>query len=147
MELLNNWTACICITLIISVIFSLLAPRGRMAGFYKMIISLFIFISIIYPFKDFNTEFSSFDTSFTEKEIEINKEKPVEVMLNNQIKGVLKNHNVNTASVISNVNIVNDSITVESVSIAVSDEYDLKEVKQIIFDELGINAEVHHIGN
>lgn len=147
MELLKNWTACICITLIISVIFSLLTPRGRMAGFYKMVITLFIFISIVYPLKDFNNDFSKLDTGISNEDFESGREKSIEAMINNQIISVLKNKEIKTISVLSNVIIIDDSISVNSVSIAVSDEYDLDEVKEIVFDELGINAEVHHIGN
>lgn len=118
-----------------------------MAGFYKMVITLFIFISIVYPLKDFNNDFSKLETSISDEDFESGREKSIEAMINNQIISILKNKKIKTISVLSNVIIVDDSISVNSVSIAVSDEYDLDEVKEIVFDELGINAEVHHIGN
>lgn len=50
MNLIKEWTFCICSTVIVSVIFSLLAPKGSSGRFYKSVISLFIFISFLFPF-------------------------------------------------------------------------------------------------
>lgn len=147
MEFLKQWTACICITLVVSVIFSLLTPKGRMQGFYKMVISLFIFMSFLYPFKSFDFKDFKISSSFNIEDVEDNNSKAVENMISTQIKTVLKKHNVNNASINVSVDYNGGEINVKDVTVAISDKYEIENVKTIIFDELGINAEVHYIGN
>lgn len=58
MDFLKEWTYTICITLIISVIFSILTPKGNMGRFFKIILATFIFLSFIYPFKSAQIDFT-----------------------------------------------------------------------------------------
>lgn len=146
MEFLKQWTMCVCITLVISVIFSLFTPRGRMAGFYKIIISLFIFISFLYPLKSFDIDDFKADEIFSEYEYESAQETAYETMINNQVKSVLTENKVIGASVSSRIEIDNDEATVSYVQIAVPDEYEAEKIEEMIFNSLGINAEVIYIG-
>ena len=52
MEFIKQWTFCVCISLITASIFSLLAPRGSMQGFFKLLISVFVFISFLVPLQN-----------------------------------------------------------------------------------------------
>ncbi|MCR5208118.1 MAG: hypothetical protein K6C14_06555 [Eubacterium sp.] len=54
MEFLKQWTQCVCLTLIGAAGLSFLSPHGKMKGFYNTVIALFVFISFLLPFKDFN---------------------------------------------------------------------------------------------
>ena len=65
MDYIKSWTFCICITLIVSVIFSILSPNGTMGKFYKVIISVFIFISFLYPLTDFSFDDFKIDFNFS----------------------------------------------------------------------------------
>ena len=147
MSFVKEWTVCICITLLVSVVFSLLTPKGRMAGFYKMTISVFIFVSFLYPLKNFNIDLSDLKNEFSIQDIETSNEKSVEAMISSQIKSALSSENIENANVSCDVQIRDNLIEVEDVVVSVSDEYDTENVKSIIFDNLGINAEVHRVGD
>ncbi len=93
MDYIKSWTFCICITLIVSVVFSILSPKGTMGKFYKVIISVFIFISFLYPLTDFdfdgfkidfnfNTEYENLVESSAKQEIQYSVEK---VLTDNKI--------------------------------------------------------------
>lgn len=146
MEFLKQWTMCVCITLVISVIFSLFTPKGRMSGFYKIILSLFIFISFLYPLQSFNIIDFKTDEIFSDYEYESAEQTAYEAMINNQIKSVLNENNVIGASVSSEVKIQNDEASVNYVQVAIPDEYDSQEIEDLIFDTIGINAKVIYIG-
>jgi hypothetical protein len=146
MDFLKQWTFSVCITLIISVIFSLIAPKGRLSGFYKIIISLFIFISFLYPFTQFDIKGIDLSEYSFEYEMNNNSNSVYENMINEQVKAVLIENDVNGADVTSEVKIDNDEIMVNSVLVAVSDDYDIAYVEKLLFDNLSINAKVIHIG-
>lgn len=146
MDFLKQWTFCVCLTLIISVIFSLLTPKGKMGNFYKIIISLFIFISFLYPMKDFEFKDISYSQIFSETDLRESSEKSAQIMINNQVKKTLQLNGIEGANVKCSVRIDDNIITVKSVEVAVADEYDLSFVEEIIFDSLSINARVIHIG-
>jgi hypothetical protein len=146
MDFLKQWAYCVCITLVIAVIFSLLAPKGRMSKLYKMLISLFIFISFLYPLKDFDIadiKIDDIDIDYTYSDEYSNS---YEIMINNQVKNFLNDNDIIGCSVSSEVEIKNDEITIQNVQVAVPDEYDITEIKNMIFDSLGINAKVIRIG-
>ncbi|MFR5876480.1 MAG: hypothetical protein ACLUFN_08315 [Eubacterium sp.] len=146
MDFLKQWTLCVCITLVISVIFSLFTPKGRMAGFYKIILSLFIFISFLYPLKSFSIVDFKSDNVFSEFEYENAEETAYETMINNQVKSVLTDKNIIGAVVSSDVKIKNDEAVINSVQVAVPDEYETDTVQKVIFNTLGINAKVIYNG-
>ena len=144
MEFLKQWTFCVCVSLVCASVLSLFAPKGRMNGFYKMLISLFIFISFIYPFKDFK------GVEFSIPEISVQEEtaNPYKKMAENQIKSALEEAGIIGADVACEVNYDYKSgeIELKSAQISVSDEYDKEEVGRIVFEKLGVNARVIYVG-
>lgn len=147
MDFLKQWTFCVCITLIVSVIFLLFTPKGKMSGFYKMVISLFVFLSFLYPLRDFDFKDYDFDYSFSQEEFDTSSEKSYETMLKTQIQSVLEQNKIYHSSIDCCVKIHDGEAAVKKVVIAVGDEYEPVSVQAVVLDNLGINAQVIHIGD
>ena len=149
MEFIKEWSFCICISLIISVIFSLLAPKGTLNRFYKILLSVFILISFIYPLKDFK----GFDFDFSKigitSELQTTQNDTVETMLNNRISTLLSDNGIEGYSISSDLNydLNSGEIEIKDIQIAVPSDYDCKTVKQLVFDELGFVTRVINIGD
>ncbi len=142
MDFIKSWTVSVCLTLIISAVFSLVSPRGTMGRFYKVIISVFIFVSLLYPFADFDFNELKADFDF-ESELEDTGSDLAEMQVENIIKGVLFENGINGAQVSCTVIQIADEISVEDVSVIVPADYSASEVEKIIFDETGVAAQVN----
>ncbi len=142
MDFIKSWTVSVCLTLIISAVFSLVSPRGTMGRFYKVIISVFIFVSLLYPFADFDFNELKADFDF-ESELEDTGSDLAEMQVENIIKGVLLENGINGAQVSCTVIQIADEISVEDVSVIVPADYSASEVEKIIFDETGVAAQVN----
>lgn len=141
MDFIKSWTVSVCLTLIISAVFSLVSPKGTMGRFYKVIIFVFIFVSLLYPFVDF--DFNDFKADFDfESEFESTEEDLAEMQVENIIKSVLSENNIEGAEVACDVFQASDEISVENVTVTIPDKYDIDEVKQILLKETGVAAEV-----
>lgn len=141
MDFVKSWTIFVCATVMVSVVLSFMTPKGNLGRFYKTIISLFIFMSFLYPFTQSNIKFD-----IPEMEI-INTNCITNSMVENKINDVLKQNNINDGSVNCNSKITNDNeIYIDNITVAVPDEYDKNVVKNIIYNELSLNVEVVHIG-
>ena len=141
MDFFKQWTIFVCMTVLMWVVFSFLTPKGSMGRFYKMIISLFIFLSFLYPFSQSKINFSIPEIE-TVNTYSINNE-----MIESQIKTCLTENNIIGANVNCRSSINSDNeIVVEKVVVSVSDDYDTATVQKLIYDNLSINAEVVHIG-
>ena len=141
MDFFKQWTIFVCMTVLMCVAFSFLTPKGSMGRFYKMIISLFIFLSFLYPFSQskINFDLPEIETANT---YSIN-----DGMIESQIKTCLTENSIIGANVNCRSRINSDNeIVVEKVVVSVSDDYDTAEVQKLIFENLSINAEVVHIG-
>lgn len=141
MDFVRQWTVFVCITVLICVVLSFLTPNGNMGRFYRMIISVFIFLSFLYPF-------TQADISFKPVQIkEYNTNSIYDDYVESQISELLNSNSVIGADILctSSIN-KNNEIVLEDVVVAVSDEYDVKDVDALIFDNLGIRARVVHIG-
>lgn len=147
MNLIKEWTFCISSTVIVSVIFSLLAPKGSSGRFYKSVISLFIFISFLFPFTQMGDKKLDFNLDNINIEAENNTSSIAEGVVKNEIITLLENNSVYSAGVncSSSVNADNE-IMLNSVTVSVADEYDCDTVRQLIYDELSLNVRVIHIG-
>ncbi len=145
MDYIKSWTFCICITLVLSVIFSVLSPKGSMGRFYKVIISVFIFISFLYPLGDFDASDFRLDFDF-ESEYENVVEKAAETEVENAVLKMLMENGIYNSSVTAKVSQQGEEISVDSVNISVTDDYSPKEVKNTVFEKLGIVADVKNIG-
>lgn len=146
MDFLKQWTICICLTLVVAVILSLLSPSSSMGRFYKMLISIFVFLSFIYPFADFDFSSLDFDLSTSEVEYENSLNDSSQIMIKNSILNILKSNNVIGAAVDIDSSLIDNEIYINQILVTVPDEYDTQIVKNIIFDNLSLNAEVVHIG-
>lgn len=141
MDFFKQWTIFVCMTVLMCVVFSFLTLKGSMGRFYKMIISLFIFLSFLYPF-------SQSKINFDLPEIEtVNTYSINDEMIESQIKTCLTENSIIGANVNCRSRINSDNeIVVEKVVVSVSDDYDMATVQKLIFENLSINAEVVHIG-
>lgn len=141
MDFIKSWTISVCLTLILSAVFSLISPKGTMGRFYKAIISVFIFVSLLYPFADF--DFEEFKSDFDiESEFESTEENLAQMQVENIIKSVLTENQIENAGVECTVFQESDEIRVENVTIILPDEYEPERVKQIIMEETGVAANV-----
>lgn len=145
MDYVKSWTFCICITLIISVIFSVLKPKGTMGKFYKVIISVFIFISFLYPLTDFDS--ADFKLNFNlESDYENLIENTAKTEIENSVNAVLKENEIHNSSVSADVQQIGDEIVINRLLVSVTDDYSVEEVKELLFKNLGIVADVKRIG-
>jgi len=144
MDFIKEWSFTVCVTLIISVVFSVLTPRGSMGKFYKMILSAFIFLSFIIPFTDADISFS-FPQIDAESE-EMKQENAYSNMLTVKIKEALEKGGYKSCTVNSDIEYRDEEIVIKEVIIFIPDNYNIQEVKDYIFEKLGILAEVHYVG-
>ncbi len=141
MRFINSWVLSICSTLIISIIFSFLAPNGSMGRFYKIIITVFIFASFIIPVVDF--DFAELKTDF---DFEVEYNQTLESAASNEIKvlinDVLKKQGVNDAEIEVFVSEDMDEIYIQNITISIIDCENTEEIKQMLLDDLGLVCEV-----
>lgn len=145
MDYIKSWTFCICITLIVSVIFSILSPNGTMGKFYKVIISVFIFISFLYPLTDFTFDDFKIDFNFSteyENLVESSAKQEIEF----SVSKVLTDNEIYNSSISAEVRQNGDEIEINRILVSVTDKYNVDEVKELLFKNLGIVAEVKRIG-
>ena len=145
MDYIKSWTFCICITLIVSVIFSILSPNGTMGKFYKVIISVFIFISFLYPLTDFSFDDFKIDFNFSteyENLVESSAKQEIEF----SVSKVLTDNEIYNSSISAEVRQNGDEIEINRILVSVTDKYNVDEVKELLLKNLGIVAEVKRIG-
>lgn len=141
MDFIKSWTVSVCLTLIISAVFSVISPKGSMGRFYKVIIAVFIFFSLLYPFSDF--DFNEFKSDFNFKsELESTQESLASDQVENVIKNVLSAREIEGAEVECVVFQTSDEISIENVTVRIANTYDPDEVENIILEETGIAADV-----
>lgn len=148
MTFFKEWCFCICLTLVISVIFSLFTPRGAMQRFYKIIISVFIFISFVYPLRDFDAEDFRVNEDSLVFDINDNASVSYENQINSSVKAFLIKENIEGCNVKSRVrfNAQSSEIEISELVVYIPDEYAKEDVKKLIFDELGLNSRVVYLG-
>ena len=144
MDFLKEWTYTICITLVISVLFSILTPKGNMGRFFKIILAAFIFLSFIYPLKS-----SEIDLSFPEfniSDIADSQSAAYKNTIDTQINQTLEEGGYTSCVIKSDIYFRNDEINIKSVTVSIPNGFDKDEVRSYLFDSLGILAEVYYIG-
>lgn len=144
MDFVKQWTLTVSTTLIISIIFSLLTPKGNMGRFYKIILSVFIFISFVYPLTENN--FSISLPEFDDTIIVDEQQKSYENIVENTIKNKLNSAGYKNSSVSAEISYEDNLITVNSLKVLIQDNYDINEVKSYIKKETGYNPEVYYLG-
>ena len=145
MDYIKSWTFCICITLIVSVVFSILSPKGTMGKFYKVIISVFIFISFLYPLTDFDFDGFKIDFNFnTEYENLVESSAKQEIQYS--VEKVLTDNKIYNSSISAEVEQNGDEILINRILVSVTDYNNVEEVKTLLLENLGVVAEVKRIG-
>ena len=141
MDFLKEWILNISLTLIISTILSLLVPVGSIGRTYKVILSLFIFLSFIFPLTEIK------DISLPEYEFadyENSERDAYEELTCKQIELVLKKGGYEDYSVNCDLSVKGDEIYIERVCVSLPERYDKSEVKDCIYNSLGIVSEVRY---
>lgn len=144
MDFIKQWTLTISATLIISIIFSLLTPKGNMGRFFKVVLAMFIFVSFIYPIK--NADFDFVLPSFDEAEFEDSQRSSYEKIIETNLIQILNERNYINSKVNVSISIKDEEITVNNLDIGILDEFDKREVKDYIEEKTGFNAEVYYLG-
>jgi len=145
MDFIKSWIFCVCATLILAVIFSVLTPKGSMGKFYKIIISMFIFASFLYPISnarpdDFKINLPSFGAAY-QTEFEAASKNNVEIIVEN----ALREKGIN-GSVSADIDLDNDEIRINEVVVYVPDSCPAEDVKNYLFDKIGLVVEVKYVG-
>ena len=148
MDFLKEWTFCVCCSLVAAVILSLLAPSGKMNRFYKMLTGLFVFLSFLYPFRDWQGLRLTFPTAAPMAEAETMSDNVYRQTAERELKTFLADNGIVGAAVSCDVEVDYDSgeIRLNGVQIAVPDEYDIDSVSRLIQDRLGVKARVISLG-
>ncbi len=146
MDFIKDWTFCICITLIISVIFIILTPKGSVGKFYKIIISIFIFISFLYPLTEF--EFNQYSKKNTLKNQYSDViENSVNIEVKNSIINLLNEKNIKVKDVVVSASSNKNEVTINKVLVLVTEEYSKEQIKNTLLENLGLVVEVKYVGD
>lgn len=145
MDFLKNWLFSVCLTLILAVIFSVVTPKGSMGKFYKMMISMFIFISFLYPISnakvsDLKIDLPMFSNNYTQQ-IENAGKNNTEAIIISKLKEINVNANVSLK-----IKFKNNEIEIENLTVYVPDGISKNKVSEYLMSELGMVAEVKYIG-
>lgn len=144
MDFIKEWTYTICITLVISVVFSLLTPKGNMGRFFKIILAAFIFLSFIYPLKSAEIDFAF--PEFSMEGMDTAQRETYESSIVTQVNQTLEAGGYNSCTVKSNIKMKDNEIHITNLTVSIPSSYNKEEVKNYIFDSLGIHAEVYYLG-
>lgn len=145
MDFIKNWIFSVCLTLILAVIFSIMTPKGSMGKFYKMIISIFIFISFLYPLtdtraSDFKIDIPSLNNTYSSS-LEDAQRNNAEIMIENK----LSERGINADASLE-ISLNNDELEIKSLTVYIPDSISKNEVREYLLSELGMVAEVKYIG-
>lgn len=144
MDFLKEWTFNVCITLIISVVFSILSPKGSMGKFFKITLAIFIFLSFVYPLKSADIDFVF--PEFNIEEFEDEQENTYSNLICSNIEKSLENGGYPSCRANVSIEYSDEEISIKKVLVQIPDVYSDIEIKNFIYDELGIVAEVHYLG-
>lgn len=144
MEFIKEWTLTVSVTLIISIIFSVLSPKGNMGRYFKIILAMFIFTSFIYPLSgaDFEFDFPVID----DVQYESTQREAYENIICADVKNSLEAGGYTSSKVTASVKYNENEITVKELSIGITDNFDKDEVKKYVSDHTGFNPEVYYLG-
>lgn len=144
MEFIKEWTFSICITLVASVLISLLMPSGTTGKYGKLIISLFIFLSILTPFS--KADLSLALDEFNEQSYSQSCEESYSKLIETKIKENLSSAGYSGITVSCDAVMNNNEIEIKSLAVYIPDDYDKEEVRNYIYENMGLNTEVYSVG-
>lgn len=141
MNFIKQWILSVSLTLIISVIFSMLSPKGAMGRFYKIIISVFIFISFILPIINF--DFGKLELDF---DLKSDYNYVIENTAESQIKSIVNSelikYDIENAKIDAVVYEAGDEIEIDNITVGINSKYDSEEVENMLYNNLGLVCEV-----
>ena len=144
MEFIKEWTLTVSVTLIISIIFSVLSPKGNMGRYFKIILAMLIFTSFIYPLSGADLEFDF--PVMDETQYEDTQRETYENIICADVKSALESGGYTSSKVTASIKYSENEITVKELSIGITDNFDKDEVKKYVSDQTGFNAEVYYLG-
>lgn len=143
MDFIKEWSLTVCITLIIAVIFSMMTPHGNMGKMYKIILAVFIFISFLLPFRAGGIDF---DLPFVDFEEVMEEQNSYNALIENMIKSKLIEAGYEGCIISCSAKYSNDEIKINSLTICVPSGTDKEDVKNYVFENAGMVAEVYGLG-
>lgn len=145
MEFIKEWTFTVCITLIVCVMVSLLLPSGTVGKYGKIIVSLFIFVSLITPLTKNDISLALPKTD--EQEIAAQENDAYANLVSAELENQLSSAGYTGVTVfcMADINEENE-IEISELNVSVPDEYSCDEIRDYIYDNLGMSAEVYSVG-
>lgn len=145
MDFIKEWTFAVCVTLVASVLISLLLPSGTMGKYSKMIVSVFIFVSLLLPLTKGEISFALPDMDIEEYQQE--QDNTYSKLIASEAEKLLSDEGYTGITVSCDAEINdNEEIEVRKIKAYIPDEYTKEEVKSFLYDNLGMAAEVYYIG-
>lgn len=147
MEALHLWVTGLCSAAIICAVVTLLTPSGAMEKSVKSVVSVFLICMIILPFfkekLTFSTNSSNIldESSSTAESMNNEVRMQTESYLKSTVEGVLNKNGISFREVVIDMEMTDNSISIKSVTVF-GVEKDVQNVKDILYKETGINAEV-----
>lgn len=148
MEFIQSWTFSVCLTVLIACIFSILVPRSSVGKLMKMMIGVFIFVSFIVPFSDFDwsvfeQEFSpSVGSESVEEDYYAQNLQNVEAALENTVLQSLEDAGITGCTVEAQAVYTDGYIEIESVRVYIPDGVGSESVRSVISEKTGVHADI-----
>ena len=152
MEFIQSWNNSVCLTVLIACIFSILVPRSSVGRLMKMMIGVFIFVSFIVPFSDFDwsvfaQEFSpSAGSDSIEEDYYAQNLENIETALQNTVLQALGDAGLAGCTVDVQAVYTDGYVEVSGVQVQVPSGMDAGTVQSVILEKTGINADIIAVG-
>lgn len=145
METVRTWAMGICTAAVISAAVTALIPRGSLEKSVRAVVSVFLICSIVSPLIAYKGSYINESSIFIEEETEAALYDEIARQTENQIKraveDVLRKNGIQFEKVDIQLELKEEEIVVTSVSV-INTNTASQNVKQLIMQELGIEAEV-----
>ena len=137
MDFIKSWTFSVCATLLLASVLSLVSPRGGMGRFYKIVISLFVFFSFLFPLTEFNA--TDFDI---ESQYQSNALNSAQNQVEAAVKTRLEQAGFADCTVQCLASQIGNEIEIENVTVCAPSGSDSAKIKSEIMESLGIAVNV-----
>lgn len=145
MDVVEQWTLNICLTLIGAVILSLVSPRGSMGRFYKTVLSLFIIAGFLLPITGGEkADFSAYFSDVTAQAADANS--VYESQIESRVKQTLTAAGYKDCSVQASVRIKEQEIYIQKLVVSVPGDMDRQAVAALLKAQLGLQPVVKGLG-
>ncbi len=141
MSFIKNWIFSVCATLLLATVLSLVSPHGGMGRFYKIVISMFVFFALVFPFTEFDAADFKTDVDF-ESEYQSNVLNSAQNRIATAVKTQLDAVGFVDCTVQCLASKIGDEIEIENVTVYAPSGSDDAKIKSEILDSLGIAVNV-----